>query len=330
MLEEASVAPGTRQKYLKALVEFEAFLAARAVVLTSPSDVDKALTDYLNFMFMDGHEIHEANFLYAAWIWSHPDYGSKGQHPLPRTVRAINGWRKLAPGFTRPPMPWACLALTVQWLLTSNNLEASLAILTIFVCYLRPSEALRLPAEDLVEPSQSCPRYALLLHGEAEGQPSKVGLYNESMLLDSPELPWLGAALAVWRRARSSRMLFDIKLKELREVFAQAQERVRLKEKYILYQLRHAGPSHDIRSRHRTLADVKRRGRWAADSSVARYESHALIQKQEHKEGDETMKRGLAAVEALHLLVSQALYRHHEVNPRLVSSKSLVALGSLR
>ena len=45
----------------------------------------------------------------------------------------------------------------------------------------------------------------------------------------------------------------------------------------VLYQLRHSGPSHDRFTRHRSLAEVKQRSRWAADSSVRRYEAHARI-----------------------------------------------------
>ncbi len=106
--------------------------------------------------------------------------------------------------------------------------------------------------------------------------------------------------------------------------------RAKLKEKHILHQLRHAGPCRDVRSGHRSLADVKSRDRWAADSSLARHESHALIQKQVHKEGADTMKRGLAAAMPLHLAISKTLGVQCQVSRNLVSSKSSVALGTVR
>ena len=41
--------------------------------------------------------------------------------------------------------------------------------------------------------------------------------------------------------------------------------------------LRHTGPSQDRLSNQRSLAQVKRRGRWASDSSVKRYEKSSRI-----------------------------------------------------
>eukprot|EP00971_Amphidinium_carterae_P174859 3465960-Amphidinium_carterae.1 len=43
--------------------------------------------------------------------------------------------------------------------------------------------------------------------------------------------------------------------------------------------LRHGGPSWDSYNGFRDLASIKRRGRWKSDSSLARYEQHALIPK---------------------------------------------------
>ncbi len=43
----------------------------------------------------------------------------------------------------------------------------------------------------------------------------------------------------------------------------------------VLYSLRHSGPSIDILNASRDLASVKRRGWWAADASVRRYEKAA-------------------------------------------------------
>ena len=41
------------------------------------------------------------------------------------------------------------------------------------------------------------------------------------------------------------------------------------------YSLRHGGASHDSLMQYRTLASIKERGRWKADSSVLRYKKAA-------------------------------------------------------
>lgn len=40
---------------------------------------------------------------------------------------------------------------------------------------------------------------------------------------------------------------------------------------------RHSGPSHDHSAKNRSLVDIQRRGRWAAPSSVRRYEKASLV-----------------------------------------------------
>ena len=49
-----------------------------------------------------------------------------------------------------------------------------------------------------------------------------------------------------------------------------------------LYMVRHSGPSIDVAEKTRTLTEVKARGRWAADTSVRRYEKHSQLTKQWH------------------------------------------------
>eukprot|EP00971_Amphidinium_carterae_P073762 1458436-Amphidinium_carterae.1 len=44
--------------------------------------------------------------------------------------------------------------------------------------------------------------------------------------------------------------------------------------------MRHSGPSHDLLHSLRTMLEVKRRGRWVSDSSLAHYECHVLVAQQ--------------------------------------------------
>ena len=50
----------------------------------------------------------------------------------------------------------------------------------------------------------------------------------------------------------------------------------------VLYQLRHAGASIDVASRLRSLEEIRARGRWAAATSMMRYEKHAQVGKTWH------------------------------------------------
>eukprot|EP00973_Karenia_brevis_P067713 9420352-Karenia_brevis.AAC.1 len=62
--------------------------------------------------------------------------------------------------------------------------------------------------------------------------------------------------------------------------FQRAAEALQLKPRPVLHQLRHSGPSADRAEKLRTLLEIKHRGRWMADKSVARYNKQGRINQQ--------------------------------------------------
>ena len=135
--------------------------------------------------------------------------------------------------------------------------------------YLRPGEALDPQRQNLVLPMPGSRHYALHLHPAQRQQQSKVGLSDESILLDSPLLPWLGDALM--NMIVHPAYLLDLTYNKLVMEWKQTLIALGLPEKdAVLYQLRHAGPSYDRHQNLRALPEVKQRGRWATDSSVKR------------------------------------------------------------
>ena len=104
----------------------------------------------------------------------------------------------------------------------------------------------------------------------------------------------------------------------------------------MLYQLRHGGPSHDRRSRTRSLAEVKQRGRWASDTSVRRYEAHARLQQEEASLTVAQRRRAIKAAGAMDSLIKSAgtMLGHRLASPRATESSSSssstrpVAMGS--
>ena len=57
------------------------------------------------------------------------------------------------------------------------------------------------------------------------------------------------------------------------KVWNLAQDATGLPTRFVLYQLRHGGPSHDRRWGYRPMLEVKQRCRWASDTSLSRYET---------------------------------------------------------
>ena len=112
----------------------------------------------------------------------------------------------------------------------------------------------------------------MILHPSEEQVPSKVGLYDETLLVDCPELT---RVLKAFRLRHHSGPLLPLPINKFNAIWQQAARELRLELSIGIphpYALRHSGPSADRLHLRRSLAEVKARGRWRADSSVRRYE----------------------------------------------------------
>ena len=97
----------------------------------------------------------------------HKDLGCRGgrrarlhaQGSLPRSRRRLQGWNRLDPGTTRPPIPWELIAAVVHRMLTKQQISEGFLVLLMFDAYLRPGEAISLHRNDLVEPTVQHPHF---------------------------------------------------------------------------------------------------------------------------------------------------------------------------
>lgn len=167
--------------------------------------------------------------------------------------------------------------------------------------YLRPSG---LQGEDVVGPTRSHPDLALNLHPEERLETSKMGLANESILLDSPIMPFLNVGLKKLAQRRKGRYLFNLDYLQLRNIWENSMNDSGLPKNHsVLYQLRHSSPSHDRLHNLRSALAVKMRGRWRADSSVRRYEAHARLHQQFQQLPSQLQEKCLSALTRLERLV---------------------------
>ena len=101
---------------------------------------------------------------------------------------------------------------------------------------------------------------------------SKTGEYDKSLLLDREPFIFLGECLRRQVALRAAHEdLFQLGQPGFTALFRRAGRELGLVDVHP-YQLRHTGASVEFASQTRTLAEVKRRGRWKSDSSVRRYE----------------------------------------------------------
>ena len=282
LLEQRAVSLAVSRDYAQRYREFQHHCKAHQLSLNGATRLDDACCSFLNAMFVDGHDVSEGSKSFAAIMDANPH--CSGKNGMLRSRRCLQGWTKLDPGRTRPPLPWGLLALVGTRWLEQGHVRAALALAVMFTCYLRPGEALNLREEDLVRPYGGLKTHSLNLHPQDRQEESKVGVHDETLLLDSSVVPGLGAMLTKLLTGAPHSSLFQLQAEDLRNLWQNALTSLGLGPQYaVLYQIRHSGPSHDRLYNLRDLASVKRRGRWAADSSVKRYEAAAKLSQEFHR-----------------------------------------------
>eukprot|EP00438_Fugacium_kawagutii_P007118 Skav222891 [mRNA] locus=scaffold1102:216619:220553:- [translate_table: standard] len=111
-LEQRAISDSAAIDYMNRYQEFLTYAKRNRYPIKTKNKLDVACCMFLNEKFAEGMDISEATKSFAAIIDARPDCGQKTD--LPRTRRALQGWHKLDPGSTRPPLPW-------HWWLWSVN-----------------------------------------------------------------------------------------------------------------------------------------------------------------------------------------------------------------
>lgn len=150
----------------------------------------------------------------------------------------------------------------------------ALRVVVSFSAYLRPCEARALQVRHLVRPMPESGRdepRGLLLHDADVGVPGKIGILDDSVLLDN--LTHLNPFFElVWRTRRPEEQLFTDSEGAFRSTFdAICHELMLSPLQPCLYALRRGGASEDLRSRSRSPLEVQHRGRWRTVASLRRY-----------------------------------------------------------
>ncbi|CAE7655449.1 unnamed protein product [Symbiodinium sp. KB8] len=276
-LETKAVATSTSRQYQDELNRFLKFAQPRGLSLTDATRTDELLLDYLNQLYLEGHQSYKADRLMAAFLHRYPEFGRLGSKKLPRTWRGLKGYRRLTPGRTRKAYPLAVWAAIATEMKRTGYLRMGLFLLMAVSSYARPSELLRAKACSLLRPAAGVTKtWSLLLSPEEENVKSKTGDFNVSLLLDSPWLvTWCEQPFSFLKSCHPTTPLWDFGYPEYAEVFRNVTARLGVDA--TPYQTRHSGPSIDRARNYRTLLEVQKRGQWKSYKSVARYEKSASL-----------------------------------------------------
>ena len=156
----------------------------------------------------------------------------------------------------------------------------------MFLLYLRPSEALRIRAGDLIPPLSKAKggyqKWTVVLHPEEVGIASKTLEFDESLQLDLEYHQGLGEAVQRYcqnHHIAKKRCILSHDNAELVDHLQTAQEELNLTAIRAIhpYRFRHGGALHDFVSGQRVLPSIQQRGRWKSQASVRRYQKGARL-----------------------------------------------------
>ncbi|CAK0822068.1 unnamed protein product [Prorocentrum cordatum] len=279
-LDAAPIQPRTRNRYQEIFRDFLARSNGRP--LTSEDLVDEAIAEWLDELYLDGEDLSAGSWAYAA-VTFFTGLNKASGALMPRSRRALRGFRSLAPPRSRLPMPCMVVAMVVMELIARRRVESALAVLLVFELYLRPGEAFHIRAADLVPPVSDvsgASHWCVTLHAAETERESKTGEFDESLSLDLGRQSCLGPALnqlasqrlgANWRAAQQRRAgtghhlaapLFTGTLADVTKDFKTVVEALGVHTALgaaHMYMLRHGGASRDCASGYRRLEDVRGR-----------------------------------------------------------------------
>jgi hypothetical protein len=123
----------------------------------------------------------------------------------------------------------------------------------------------------------------LVLHPSEEAIKSKVGVTDEILVIDHPEIVKLLIRLLAAEAANLEQLFLPIPYIQFVNVWKQAAALLQLEPAIGIphvYALRHSGASADALHRRRSDESIKNRGRWSSSKSMLRYKQGGRSQEQ--------------------------------------------------
>ena len=189
-LQRAAVIPATELQYVECLMCLQLWLLENGLSPTCRLEVDRMVTAYFQDLVADNIPPHQGSKLLAALMHFYPGMGTSIGSCFPESTRALRGWHRRMPAKSRAPLPFIGLVLILLHQLMCGEVAEALATLLSFSLYLRPRECSGLSRGQLVAPQPlgeaHFDKWAVVLHPLESQLPSKVGVFDESLLIDSP------------------------------------------------------------------------------------------------------------------------------------------------
>ena len=259
-------------KYLPAVRGFLTWLMKRPQRPQRSDELDPFLADYLEEMcYKDERPFHAGSEAFFGFLCVFPEFKDR----LPLSYRAYQSWKRLHVTHEGSPIPQETVFLVADWMKQKGYTEEALLTETSMDVYWRAGEWEQVCNKDVIDDGTTV---AFLLGDADRGLRTKTGRF-QGVILD-------GIALtAEWRIKQKGKMnntlymdekVFSFNMAHFKKIWKLAQNALGI-DCGCTHSLRHAGAARDVEMATRSLEAVRRRGRWRAADSVARYTKTWLL-----------------------------------------------------
>lgn len=291
-LLRAAFAPGTFDKYERAVRDFCVFCERMDLPVNTLPELDSALYRYFEFLYGLGYSPAVGSAALHGLMVILPHY----KRQCHEAMMALRGWGRLVPTVSHPPLTWPLAVLIAVRLRLMHCRTLSVAVLVQFDALLRIGELLQLRREDVCDSRDS--RLGL---ASAAAAPSAAASASASALAPASSAHAAGVvsedfvslriraaktgknqsayitdphALAVFRQhlrsVRAGQFVFQCKPARMSRMWLEATAALGLSREYTSHSLRHGGATRLFLAGH-SMETVMARGRWASSSSARVY-----------------------------------------------------------
>jgi integrase len=151
VLLDGNLRESSKQLYMKALLQFIAWFRYHNFDTSNDDDFDILLNNYFAWLYTinGGGGRALAQHTLHGLVWKIPRY-KRGLH-IAR--RALDGWLRLVPTNSYPPLSFELTVVLAQWLAHIGRIDMAVGTLLGFDCLLRVSEMVNIRRCDIVDDS---------------------------------------------------------------------------------------------------------------------------------------------------------------------------------
>ena len=275
-LRALKVSDVTLHRYAEAVQKFKSYCKSQHVSMRKLDAVDDSMACYFADLCEEGMTYNAASYTLFGYILLEANAPVPEKALFPKARGALKGWSSRFPQSSRTgadPLIWYLLAEEML----KTSMEASAALLVQLDTYARPSEIVKLRRADVIRPvSKQCRFWGIIFGNSEFSEQTKVGLQDDTVLLDSFDRQFAATILELCYRSTShpsDRLFPGLTLASYERVMKDATIEVGLgKFSFTPHGVRHTGPSIDFLQKARTAEQIMARGRWTCLKSVQRYQ----------------------------------------------------------